>query len=180
MTLTNGWVTATSAISDAWQWVKDTIAEGWQWLSDTIIEILDWVQAKAAEAWQWIKDKCQEALDWVIKKWNEFKAAALDALNSLFAPINAIAEAIRSAIGGAIDWAIQKWQNLKAMVGEGEVFSQADTSYLGWPSGGNTTNNNSSASYNIGTVNVRANNPYEFKAKTWGAAGYHQSNGGGM
>jgi hypothetical protein len=180
MTLTNGWVTATSAISDTWQWVKDTIAEGWQWLSDTIIEILDWVQAKAAEAWQWIKDKCQEALDWVIKKWNEFKAAALDALNSLFAPINAIAEAIRSAIGGAIDWAIQKWQNLKAMVGAGEVFSQSDMSYLGWPSGSSTTNNNSS-SYNInGPITVKTDSPMNFTRNAWGAAGYYQSNGGGM
>lgn len=179
MVLTNGWVTATGTILDTWQWVKDTMAEGWQWLSDTIIEILDWIQAKAAEAWQWIKDKCQEALDRVIQKWNEFKAVALDALNSLFAPIDAIAGAIRDTIGDAIDWVVTKWQNLKAMVGAGEVFSQSSTSYLGWPSGGNTTNN-SSASYSIGTVNVQADNPYDFTANVWGAAGYQQSNGGGI
>lgn len=173
------WSNATNSIAETWQWVQDTIAEGWQWLSDSISEILTWIQTKAAEAWQWVQTKCQEALDWVIKKWNEFKTTALDALNSLFAPINAIAEAIRSVIGGAIDWAIQKWQNLKAMVGAGEVFSQADTSYLGWPSGGNTTNNNSS-SVSVGEVHVHGvQNGAQF-GRQLSAIQYTQSNGGSL
>ena len=174
------WSNATNTIAETWQWVQDTIAEGWQWLSDSISEILTWIQTKAAEAWQWVQTKCQEALDWVIKKWNEFKTAALDAINSLFAPINAIAEAIRSVIGGAIDWAITKWQNLKAMVGAGDVYSQADMSYLGWPSGSSTTNNNSS-SYNInGPITVKTDSPMNFTRSAWGAAGYQQLNGGSL
>jgi phage-related protein len=173
------WSNVTNTIAETWQWVQDTIAEGWQWLSDSISEILTWIQTKAAEAWQWVQDKCQEALDWVIKKWNEFKTTALDAINSLFAPINAIAEAIRNVIGGAIDWAITKWQNLKAMVGAGEVFSQADMSYLGFPSGGNTTNNNSS-SVSVGEVHVHGvQNGAQF-GRQLSAIQYGQSNGGGM
>jgi ElaB/YqjD/DUF883 family membrane-anchored ribosome-binding protein len=171
------WTNATNTIAETWQWVQDTIAEGWQWLSDSISEILTWIQTKAAEAWQWVRDKCQEALDWVIKKWNEFKTTALDAINSLFAPINAIAEAIRNVIGGAIDWAIQKWQNLKAMVGAGDVYSQSDMSYLGWPSGGNTTNN-SSSSVNVGEVHVHGvQNGAQF-GQQLSSLRYGQANGG--
>jgi len=173
------WTNATNTIAETWQWVQDTIAEGWQGLSDSISEILTWIQTKAAEAWQWVQDKCQEALDWVIKKWNEFKTTALDALNSLFAPINAIAEAIRSVIGGAIDWAITKWQNLKAMVGAGDVYSQSDMSYLGWPSGGNTTNN-SSSSVNVGEVHVHGvQNGAQF-GRQLSAIQYVQVNGGSL
>lgn len=174
--VTSRWDAATAAIAEAWQWVKDTISEGWQSLNDTIDAILTWIQTKAAEAWQWVKDKCQEALDWVIQKWNEFKTTALSALNSLFAPINAIAEAIRNVIGGAIDWAISKWQGLKAMVGAGDVYSQSDMSYLGWPSGGSTTNNSSSV--NVGEVHVHGVQSAPQFASDLRGLNYGQSNGG--
>lgn len=176
------WNNAINAISGAWQWVQSTISAAWQELNNTIADVLNWIQTKAAEVWQWIRDKCQEALNWVIQKWNEFKAAALGALNSLFGPINAIADSIRNTIGSAIDWAITKWQNLKAMVSAGDVYSQSDMSYLGLSSGAGSTTNNNSSSFNInGPITVKANNPYEFKAKAWNAAGYTaQANSGGM
>ena len=138
---------------------------------------MTWIQNKAAEVWQWIQDKCQEALDWVINKWNEFKTTAMDALNSLFAPINAIADAIRNTIGAAIDWAITKWQNLKAMVGAGDVYSQSDMSYLGLSSGGAGTTNNSS-SVSVGAVNVYGVQDGARFGQQLSSIKYGQSNGG--
>jgi hypothetical protein len=65
------------------------------------------------------------------------------------------------------------------MVGAGEVFSQADTSYLGWPSGGNTTNNNSS-SVSVGEVHVHGvQNGAQF-GRQLSAIQYTQSNGGSL
>ena len=149
------WDSLCNSINETWQWVKDSIAEGWQWLNDSISEILEWIQTKAEEAWQWIRTKCQEALNFVISKWQEFKAAALEAINSLFAPIEAIAAAIRDTIGGAIDWAIQKWNALKSFVGAGVEMSggTSDMSYLGLKGGSSTTNNNSTT-VSVGAVNV--------------------------
>ena len=113
---------------------------------------------------QFLENTWNAAIKFVKDKWDWLKNAASSACDTIKGAIQSVADFIRSAIGSAIDWAIQKWEALKATVSGGVTFSQDNMSYLGWGSGGstsNTTNNNSSSTnYNIGTVNVNgAKNP---------------------
>lgn len=135
------WEEGMAAISETWEWIKNKIAEGWQW----------------------IKDKATEAINWIITKWNEFKTTAINALTALLAPIAAVAEAIRGAIGGAIDWALTKWEAFKATVAGGSVYVNHEaTAAAASAAIGYTTNNNSSSVNINGPITVKSDNPESF------------------
>lgn len=97
----------------------------------------------------WMLSQFGLTLDDVGNAWNIFKDTAINALNALFAPINAVADAISGAIGGAISWAMEKWNDLKRAVGMG--VSAGDVNPMNGGGGGN-----SNTTWNV-TMNGIAN-----------------------
>jgi hypothetical protein len=171
------WDGVKESLSGAWETVVSALQEGWQAFIDFGQEILNDIAEFAEDTFESIRQFFEDAMKACEKAAESFASAANSAINGLNAPIDALASNIRTNLIGAIDEASARWRAFQQ-----EMAIQAS---IPMPAGGggysNTTNNNSSASYNInGPITVKTDSPGNFTRNAWDAAGYHQSNGGGM
>lgn len=169
------WDGIEETLSSTWDSVVGALKEGWQAFVDFGEEILNDISEFAEDTFESIREFFEDAMKACEKAASDFSSAASSAISGLNSPIDALASNIRTNLIGAIDEASTRWRAFQQ-----EMAIQASIPMPVGGGGYNNTTNNSSASYNIGTVNVQADNPYEFNANVWGAAGYQQSNGGGI
>jgi phage-related protein len=136
------WDGLKETLSSAWDSVVGTLKEGWQAFVDFGKEILNDIADFAEDTFESIRKFFEDAMKDCEKAASDFASAANNAISGLNSPINALADNIRTNLIGAIDEASARWRAFQQ-----EMAIQAS---IGGGGGGVT---NSTATYNVGSVN---------------------------
>ena len=136
------WDGLKETLSSAWDSVVGTLEEGWQAFVDFGREILNDIADFAEDTFESIRKFFEDAMKACEKAASDFASAANNAISGLNSPINALADNIRTNLIGAIDEASARWRAFQQ-----EMAIQAS---IGGGGGGVT---NSTATYNVGSVN---------------------------
>lgn len=140
--LNSMWDGVKETLSDAWDSVVGALKDGWQGFMDFGSEILQDIADFAEDTFESIGKFFEDAMNSCKKAVESFASAANSAISGLNSPIDALASNIRTNLIGAIDEASARWRAFQQ-----EMAIQAS---IGGGGGGVT---NSTATYNVGSVN---------------------------
>jgi hypothetical protein len=141
-TLSSMWDGLQETVSSAWESIVGALNDGWKAFIEFGEEILNDISKFAEDTFESIRKFFEDAMKACEKAASDFASAANNAISGLNSPINALADNIRTNLIGAIDEASARWRAFQQ-----EMAIQAS---IGGGGGGVT---NSTATYNVGSVN---------------------------
>jgi ElaB/YqjD/DUF883 family membrane-anchored ribosome-binding protein len=141
-TLSSMWDGLQETLSSAWESIVEALNDGWKAFIEFGEEILNDISKFAEDTFESIRKFFEDAMKACEKAASDFASAANNAISGLNSPINALADNIRTNLIGAIDEASARWRAFQQ-----EMAIQAS---IGGGGGGVT---NSTATYNVGSVN---------------------------